>query len=62
MEYMHQKNYVTLEKFNEESFTEISEKVLENREQLREELTSALAPIRQKAKENAYLALELLEN
>ena len=62
MEYMHQKNYITLENFDAESFSKISGKVLENEALLKEELALALAPIREKAKENAFYAMELLKS
>ena len=62
MEYMHQKNYVNLEDFSAEAFTEVSEEVLKNPDLLRENLVTALAPIREKARENAFLAMELLND
>lgn len=62
MDYMHQKNYVILEQFSAESFTAVSETVLQNEDKLKAELTMALSPIREKAKENAFLAMELLES
>lgn len=60
MEYMHQKNYVNLKDFNAEAFMKVSGDVLKNSESLRENLMVALAPIREKARKNAILALELL--
>ena len=62
MDYMHQKNYVNLEDFNAEAFTKVSDEVLKNSELLRENLVTALAPIREKARKNAFLAMELLND
>ena len=60
MEYMNQKNYIELEKFEGEKFAKILKTVLNNREKLREELQKDSVPLREKAKKNAYLALELI--
>ncbi|MBE7033171.1 MAG: polysaccharide pyruvyl transferase CsaB [Ruminococcaceae bacterium] len=61
MEYMHQKNYVELDEFGFENFLKVLEEVLENSDLLRSQLEKELIPIREKAKENAFLALELLK-
>ena len=60
MEYMHQKNYINLEDFNGDAFIKISGDVLKNSESLKKKLMTELAPIREKAKRNASLAIELL--
>jgi len=62
MEYMHQKNYIELEKFEFEKFKSVIEKILDNSVNLRAQLSEELIPLREKAKENAYLAMELLEH
>ncbi len=61
MEYMHQKNYVQLSEFDFDKFVKVLEDVLDNSDLLRKQLEKELIPIREKAKENAFLALELLK-
>lgn len=60
MEYMHQENYVELEKFDVDTFSAITENVSENLENLCEKLKKESEPLREKAKENAQLAIGLL--
>ncbi len=60
MEYMNQTNYIRLEDFDEIKFGEIFEEVLEKQTILKEELEKNSTPLREKAKKNAYLALELM--
>ena len=62
MEYMHQKNYIDLESFDFEKFNSVTENVLDNSAELRTRLSEELVPLREKAKENAFLAMELLEH
>ena len=62
MEYMNQKNYIGLEHFSSEGFSEISQNVLKNSAQLSLRLKEESAPLREKAKKYAYLAIELLKN
>lgn len=62
MEYMNQKNYINLESFNADGFADIAENVIENSEELRSQLKQDSIPLREKAKRNAYLAIELLKN
>ena len=60
MEYMNQKTYVELEKFNEEEFKNIVLSCLQNSNALRQELCENSKPLREKARQNARLAIELL--
>ena len=60
MEYMNQKTYVELENFNEEEFKNIVFSCLQNSDTLRRELCEKSKPLREKAKQNAQLAIELL--
>lgn len=60
MEYMNQNNYIRLEEFRADEFMRIFEKTLEKQTLLREELERNSLPLREKAKKNAYLALELM--
>lgn len=62
MEYMNQKTYVELEKFNEEEFKNIVFSCLQKSTMLRQELCEKSKPLREKAKQNAHLAIELLNN
>lgn len=62
MDYMNQKNYLELEKFDSDSFADIAQNTIENLEQLRAQLKEDSVPLREKAKRNAYLAIELLGN
>ena len=61
MDYMHQNNYINLKEFDGEKFGEMLGEVLEKENILREELRRDLDPLREKAKKNALLAIELLE-
>ena len=60
MEYMNQKTYVKLENFDEEEFKNIAFSCLDNSEELRKELCEKSKPLREKAKQNAHLAIDLL--
>jgi polysaccharide pyruvyl transferase CsaB len=62
MEYMNQKNYLQLRDFSGERFAKIAENVILNSEELCANLKKDSLPLREKAKRNAYLAIELLEN
>lgn len=62
MEYMNQKNYIPLEHFSSDKFFEVSQNVLKNSDELRKELKKESAPLREKAKKNAFLAIEMLKN
>ncbi len=62
MEYMHQKNYIQLSKFSSDGFFDIARNVLQNSDELRGLLIEESVPLREKAKKNAHLAIELLEN
>lgn len=62
MEYMNQNNYIELSKFSSGAFYSIAENALENSDELRVQLKKASVPLREKAKRNAYLAMELLDN
>ena len=59
---MNQKNYIGLEDFSFERFSEISQNVLKNSAELSLRLEEESAPLRDKAKKNAYLAIEMLKN
>ncbi len=61
MEYMNQNNYIRLEEFKDEEFKKIFETVIEKQTFLKQELERNSAPLREKAKKNAYLALELIK-
>ena len=61
MEYMNQKNYVELKNFEGEEFERVLASVLENQAELQEKLMTDSIPLREKAKKNAYLAIELLK-
>ncbi len=62
MEYMNQKNYVPLERFSSDEFFETTQNVLKNSEELRLQLKEESAPLREKAKKNAHLAIEILKS
>ena len=62
MEYMNQNNYIELENFGGDEFKQILGSVIENQEHLREELKINSVPLREKAKQNAHLAIELMQN
>ncbi len=61
MEYMNQKNYIELEAFDSEEFKLILDTVLERQEELKTALKTESAPLREKAKKNAYMALDLIK-
>ena len=62
MEYMKQKNYVELNDFSFDLFDKVLGDVVDNEETLSEQLKTELIPLREKAKQNAFMALELLES
>lgn len=62
MQYMNQNTYVELEGFNSEEFSKIANECIENSDKLKEKLASESIPLREKAKENAYLAVNLLNS
>lgn len=62
MEYMNQKNYIPLENFCSDEFFETAQNVLKNSQELTAQLKKESAPLREKAKQNAYLAIKMLEN
>ena len=61
MEYMNQKNYVEIEAFDGEKFKEVLENVIDKKGELKEILKRDSLPLREKAKKNAHLAIQLLE-
>ena len=61
MDYMNQTNYIRIEEFGGEEFVRIAENVLDNSEALKVQLDENSRPLREKAKENAHLALGLLD-
>ena len=60
MDYMKQDNYVELKDFNEEKFAKLMNDSMDNLEKLRLQLEKDTAQLREKAKENAQLAINLL--
>lgn len=61
MDYMNQKNYLQLQDFNGKDFLNTAVNCIENEKTLREQLKKDSIPLRDKAKENAFLAMKLLE-
>ena len=61
MDYMKQERYLELEKFDEEKFSEMLGDAIINIEELKSQLEKDSQPLREKAKQNALLALELIE-
>ena len=61
MEYMNQKRFLELEAFSGDSFTKLMYDCLDNLEAVRSELEVSSVSLREKAKENAKLAIELIE-
>ncbi len=61
MEYMNQKNFVELKNFSGECFFRLMSECIENLDVIKEKLKKDSLPLREKAKENAYLAVKLLE-
>lgn len=62
MEYMNQKNYIQLRHFSADDFFDITQNVLKNSEELKLKLKEKSGPLREKAKKNALLAIEMLRN
>ena len=60
MEYMNQKTYVELDGFEKEKFTEMALSAIENADEMKKRLAEQSVPLRRKARENAALAIELL--
>lgn len=60
MEYMHQKNFIELEGFNAAEFSNIVSECVKNEENLKAQLETESQPLREKARQNAVLAVELL--
>ncbi len=61
MEYMNQKNYVELKAFEGEKFRSVLGNVLDKKSELQEMLKKDSLPLREKAKKNAHLAIQLLK-
>ncbi len=61
MNYMKQEKYVELEEFDEEIFGDMLETSIKEMDVLRGQLEKDLEPLREKAKQNALLAIKLLE-
>lgn len=62
MEYMNQKTYVELDKFQKEQFLKMTVSCIENAEEMKEKLKEESIPLRKKARDNAFLAIELLNS
>lgn len=61
MEYMNQKTYVELEKFCTKDFSDIALKCIENADVMKLQLEKDSLPLREKAKQNAHIAMELID-
>lgn len=61
MDYMNQKNYLRLEDFSGSEFAKMGKECIENEAALRQQLKEGSVYLREKAKENARLAVELLK-
>ena len=61
MEYMNQKNYIPLEKFNSSDFIELTTNCISNLDAIKKQLAEDSVPLRQNAQLNASLAVELLK-
>ena len=61
MDYMNQKTYIELENFSSEEFSGIALNCIENASLMKAQLEKDSLPLREKAKKNAYLALELID-
>ena len=61
MDYMGQKNYTPLENFDADKFVELVKQCKNENDKLRQELEKAADDFREKAFENAKLAVKLLE-
>ena len=62
MEYMNQKNYVYLEKFNSEEFTKMFSEINDNLYTIKKDIKTASDKLRIAAQKNARYAIELLEH
>lgn len=62
MEYMNQKTYVELDGFNKDEFTDMALCCIENADEMKKRLAADSLPLRKKARENALLAIELLNS
>ena len=62
MEYMKQERYIELENFDDEEFGKMLNDAIVNMDELKSQLEKDSEPLREKAKQNALLALKLLEN
>ena len=62
MEYMNQKTYVELDKFEGEQFLKIAVSCIENADEMKNNLEEESIPLRMKAMDNALLAIELLNS
>lgn len=62
MEYMNQKTYVELDKFDSEQFLKMAVYCTENADKMKEKLKEESLPLRKKAMDNALLAIELLNS
>ena len=60
MEYMGQNNYVELDGFSAEQFTKLVDDCIENLETVKTELEKSSEKLREKAKNNAQLAVDLV--
>ena len=61
MEYMSQNNFVKLEEFNSENFTNLLDKCIENLDSIKAQLEQASVVLKEKAEENAVLAVNLIK-
>lgn len=62
MEYMDQKNYIYLEKFNSEEFTKMVSECNDNLDAIKKDIRKASDKLRIAAQENARYAIKLLEH
>ncbi len=62
MEYMNQKTYVELDKFDRGKFLEMAIFCIENADEMKEKLSEESLSLRKKARANASLAVELLNS
>ncbi len=62
MEYMNQKNFIELDKFEAEQFSSLMFDCINNLDSVREKLKNDSVVLREKAKKNAHLAMELLKD
>ena len=59
---MKQERYIELENFDDEEFGKMLNDAIVNMDELKSQLEKDSEPLREKAKQNALLALKLLEN